>query len=231
MENSTPQAKSQPSKVSSASRPINENHINVSFPLQQFQQDKQGEIKTIEIQHQAQPILLSIDTPTDWPVVGATVFVGIVGSIISYRIGAMASAGQKNQVLASQAAFRHEWQKDFKQLVGKFVSTSLRIKFELDSSKEYKTENKKEYNQLVCDLIECRALFEVMLDRSKSSSNDINNTAENIVQATVRGDMKVLERFLNEFIVLANNIVEKAWIDMRSDIQGGRKTWKNIFRS
>ena len=185
METCSSQVQPTPRPQSSNSRPANENqnNITISLPQQQFPQTCQGDVKAITLQ--PQPIKLSVDTPTDWPSVGASIFVGLSGAMVALAVGLMAYFGQRSQARASRANFRHAWQQEFKQYTGRFISTSLIIKLDLDSKVDYLSID--EHKQLFRDLVESKIRIEIMLDHSKPYFGEIARLAENIVNAVVSG--------------------------------------------
>lgn len=219
MENSTPQVKSQSSKVSSGSQPINENHINVSFPLQQFQQEKQGEVKAITLE--SQPIRIHVDAPTDWPPI-------LISAVVAVSVGLMAYFGQINQVRASRANFRHEWQQEFKQNVGRFIAAAAGINILLKQDDDCL--NNDDFRLLFCDFVEYQVRIELMLDRSKSYSGQLVDRVDKFAVAVLSRNSEEVEKLLKEFIDMSNGIVEKVWQDMRGDLDGSSKRWwRSIF--
>lgn len=232
METCQSQVQPAPRPQSSNARPASENNNNItlSFPQQQLPQACGDNVKAITLQ--PQPIQLHVDTPTDWPSVASSLVVGMAGAFIAVKVGVMTSQGQKNQVRASTANFRHAWQQEFKQNVGKFVSAVTRLNFELIGDKKYNESKRSEYIQICCNIIECQALIDVMLDRSKSYYDEISSTSSRIVEAAKKGDITDFEDLMNKFVDIANRVVEKTWQDMRDDIEGdgdGNKWWSRLF--
>ena len=159
-----------PPRLSSPPKATNENHITVNIPPQQVMQAPQGESKAIMLH--PQPIQLAVETSTDWPAITATIFSGFAGALVAFAVGWMAYIGQRNQVRAAKANFRHDWQKEIKQLIGKFISTSARINYELEGNPDYLSNS--ESNQIFSELMETHARIELMLDRKKPYYNDIS---------------------------------------------------------
>ena len=225
MENCSSPVQSAPRPQSSIQRPANEsnntNNITISLPQQQFPEAScQSEVKAITLQ--PQPIQLYVDTPTDWPQI-------IIGGVVALSVGFMAYSGQRNQVRASQAAIRNEWQKDFKKLIEKFISASVRISIKTSKDKNYQNNPLEDYNVLFSMVIESQVGIEIILDRTKPYSGQIISLAEEIVDAIRGGDDPRLERLVNKFIDVANGVVEKCWQDIREDLEGGKNKWWRFF--
>lgn len=216
METCQSQAQPAPRPQSSNARPANENNnnITINLPQQQFPQACGDNVKAITLQ--PQPIQLHVDTPTDWPQVVASIAVGLASAFVAYKVAAISREGQRNQTRAYQAEFRKDWQKEFKELIGKFISISARIKFELDLNEGYL--KSPESNQLYCDFIEYKVRIDLMLDRSDSKFNEVIRISDILVNSVEERKFDKMGSAISELIVESNKIVEKAWQDIRSDI-------------
>ena len=179
-------------------------------------QAPQGESKAIMLH--PQPIQLAVETSTDWPAITATIFSGFAGALVAFAVGWMAYIGQRNQVRAAKANFRHDWQQEIKQLIGKFISTSARINYELEGNPDYLSNS--ESNQIFSELMETHARIELMLDRKKPYYNDISRITGDIVNAVRAKRINDLSTLANELINVANEVIEKTWQDIRDDLEG-----------
>lgn len=215
MESCAAQSQSHTKEAHSAPHAINENSININFPQQSF---PAGENGTKAITLQPQPIKLAVDTSTDWPAIAATSFVGLTGALVAFAVGYMAYLGQRNQVRAAKANFRHGWQQEIKQLIAKFISVIARIHYESVANPDYL--NSSESNQIFSDLIETHTRIEIMLDRTKSYSKEISRVTGLLIEAVNDRKIDNLNKLSNELLAVANGVVEQTWQDIRSDLEG-----------
>lgn len=165
-----------------------------------------------------QPIQLSVESSTDWPTVMATSFVGITGAFVALAVGAMAYLGQRNQVRAATANFRHGWQIELRELIAKFIAVTSRIHYELEANPDYL--NSSESNIEYSTLIETRSKIELMLDRSKSYSKDIFKRLEGLISAVKKQEIDRIFELSEELLEIGNGVLEQAWRDIRDDLKG-----------
>lgn len=165
-----------------------------------------------------QPLQLSVETSTDWPAVAATSFVGITGALVALAVGAMAYIGQRNQVRAATANFRHGWQQELRQLVAKFISVVARLHYELEANPNYlnSSESNAEYSQL----IETHATIELMLDRSKPYAKQISKLTDRLIAAVKKQEIDQLAQLSEDLLEVVNGVLEQAWQDIRNDLRG-----------
>ena len=165
-----------------------------------------------------QPLKLAVDTSTDWPTVAATSFVGITGALVALAVGAMAYMGQRNQVRAATANFRHGWQQELRQLVAKFISIIARLHYELEANPDYlnSSESNAEYSQL----IETHATIELMLDRSKPYAKQISKLTERLISAVKKQEIDQLGQLSSDLLEVVNGVLEQTWQDIRNDLRG-----------
>ncbi len=219
METCQSQVQPAPRPQSSNARPASENNNNItlSFPQQQLPQACGDNVKAITLQ--PQPIKLQVDTSTDWPLVGATFISGFSGAMVALAVGLMAYFGSRNQVRSSRAEFRRIWQHEFKEFMGKFITRSVRIQYELRNNKNYF--GSSESGQFFDDLVESKVRVDLMLDNSDKKFNEVKRLMSLLLN--VIGDEKSddIGNIINDLRAEANIIVEKTWVDIRKDINGG----------
>jgi hypothetical protein len=165
-----------------------------------------------------QPLKISIETTTDWPAVLATTFVGISGALIALVVGALAYIGQRNQVRAATANFRHGWQVELRQSVAKFMSIIARLHYELDANPDYL--NSSESNAEYSALIETHARIELMLDRSKDYSKNISRLTNDLVSKVKERKTGEIGPLGGELLTVVNGVLEQAWNDIKKDLRG-----------
>ena len=205
-----------PKSVPISPRSTNENTLTVFIPPVQQQQGCADTTKAITLS--PQPLKLVVETTTDWPSVSATFFVGITGAMVALAVGAMAYLGQRNQVRAATANFRHGWQQELRALVAKFISVTARIHYELESNPDYlnNSESNDEYSQL----IETHAKIELMLDRSKSYAKEISKLTARLIEAVKTHKIDQLSQLSNDLLDVVNGVLEQTWRDIRNDLRG-----------
>lgn len=198
-----------PKPVPMTPRATNENTVTVYIPPPQSQQQCPETTKAIMLS--PQPLKLFIDTPTDWPSVST-------GALVALAVGAMAYFGQRNQVRAATANFRHGWQQELRALTAKFISVTARIHYELESNPDYlnSSESNSEYSQL----IETHAKIELMLDHSKPYATEISNLTAQMIQAVKNNEIDKLSQLSHNLLKIVNGVLEQAWKDIRNDLRG-----------
>ena len=196
-------------------RATNENTVTVNLPPMTAQSCSDG-ARAITLS--PQPLKLAVDTSTDWPTVAATSFVGITGALVALAVGAMAYMGQRNQVRAATANFRHGWQQELRQLVAKFISIIARLHYELEANPDYlnSSESNAEYSQL----IETHATIELMLDRSKPYAKQISKLTERLISAVKKQEIDQLGQLSSDLLEVVNGVLEQTWQDIRNDLRG-----------
>ena len=214
----TANPKSYIAKTPLMTRTTNENNININLP-QQLASTCGENIKAITLQ--PDPIKLAIDTSTDWPAIAATSFVGLTGACVAFAVGYMAYLGQRNNVRASKANFRHGWQQEIKQLIAKFIAIIARIHYETGVNANYL--DAPESNQMYSDLIETHARIELMLDQSKEYSKGISIITGDLIEAVKAREIDAINKLSNELLKVANGVIEQTWQDIRNDLEGKEK--------
>lgn len=205
-----------PKPVPVPPRATNENTVTVYIPPTQSQQQCAEATKAITLS--PQPLKLVVDTATDWPAVSATFFVGVTGALVALAVGAMAYLGQRNQVRAATANFRHGWQLELRAQVAKFISVTARIHYELESNPDYlnSSESNGEYSQL----IETHAKIELMLDRAKPYAKEISSLTARLIAAVKKHEVDQLGQLSHDLLKVVNGVLEQTWKDIRNDLHG-----------
>ena len=196
----------------------NENNININIPNQSCSNDEKR-LNSFVVE--GQPLKLSVETSTDWPTVLATFFVGVTGALVAFAVGYMAYRGQRYQIRAAKAQFRHDWQKEIKELIARFVSLIAVISYELQADSNYLTE--KNSNKIYGDLIEVYVRIGIMLDRKQPYTKDMSRVLELLVNAVKTGRTDRLNDLSAELTTIANGVVEKTWIDINDDIEDRKR--------
>lgn len=202
-------------KVQVSPRATNENTLTVNLPPIAAQSCI-DDTKAVTLS--PQPLKLVVDASTDWPAVAATSFVGITGALVALAVGALAYMGQRNQVRAATASFRHGWQQELRQLTAKFISVIARLHYELEANPDYlnSSESNAEYSQL----IETHAKIELMLDQSKPYSKEISKLTKRLIGAVKSQKIDQIEQLSSDLLEVVNGVLEQTWQDIKNDLRG-----------
>lgn len=211
METCQSQVQPAPRPQSSNARPANENNnnITISLPQQQLPQACSDSVKAITLQ--PQPIKLEVDSKTDWPSVATTGSVALAFGLIAYM-------GSRNQVRSSRAEFRRIWQHEFKELMGKFITRSLRIQHELKANKDYLSE--PDSAKFLDDLVESKVRLDLMLDDLDKKFNEVKRLMDRLLYVIENHHFDDIGDIISDLRAEANIIVENAWKDIGKDIKG-----------
>lgn len=163
------------------------------------------------IESSPHPIKFSIETATDWPIVIATLIVGIGSVITTIFVARISYMNQKFQIRSNIASFRQKWQDELRNTTAEYFSHVTQIH-----------QNKKNNGQGVSpeingELIRLHAKLELLFDKSKYT--EIEKLIENVTDLSLKGD----DEFYNEINTLhyaINEVLEKAWEDIKNDLRG-----------
>lgn len=205
-------------------KPANENNITISV------QTPQTPAAHVDSSHQiivdSQPIKLSVDTSTDWPIV----MVGFGSILSSLLVAYLTYINQKNQVEAQKnqidaqrsqvkattANFRANWQISLRESIAKFLSVIAQISYEIEINKNYL--DTPESNSLFSLLVEKQAVIKLMLDPGKDYSTTIKLLMTNLVDSVRRNDLELTNRLINELVDSSAKLLEKTWQDIQKDL-------------
>jgi len=189
-----------------------ESLYNLSMAPLNFQQQQQT-YKT-EIISAKDPILLKIDSPTDWPVAVVTPIV------IALAAAWFAFVNQRFQIRSTTANFRHSWQIELRSAVTSYIGTALEIN--MKCLRDVNFLNKPEAEPLISKLATSRAMIRVMLDKNKNYTNEIVKLMDQISDnLDDRGS--IFDEKITEFANKSQEVLEVAWGDIRRDLLGKKK--------
>lgn len=201
-------------KAAPPSSNSNGNTINIQW--QPPGVERTAESTTSHIAIAPQPLQLAVDTPTDWPVVGASVFVGIMGGVVSYVAAKIARRALKEQTRGVTANIRKEWQAELRRQIARYMSLTAHIHFSLELDKDYTS--KEASFQAMCDVLEAQTTIEMMLDPNKPTSPRIIEHMEEISRLIAAREVDKLDDAAGRFMKTATEVLEQAWKDIRRDL-------------
>jgi len=173
------------------------------------------------LQVQPQPFRVDVETSTDWPVVLATLAVGVGSILTSLVVGWLSVVNQRTQVRSSIANFRHAWIQELREQFSRFISLSAKISYEITHDAKYLISEKS--NQPFGDLMESQAHILLMLDQKKSYCGELNTIMNDMVDALRVYDQKKLSTRTQDLANRANEVLEIGWQDIKSDLRNDRK--------
>lgn len=208
----------------SVQKPTSENNITISMSAPQTPTASIESSRQIIVD--SQPIKLSVDTSTDWPIVMVG-FGSILSSLlvayltfINQKIQVEAQRSQvdaqRSQVKAATANFRASWQIALRESIAKFLSLIAQISYEIEINKEYL--DTPESNSLFSLIVEKQAVIKLMLDPGKDYSIVIKGLMTGLVDSVRRNDSELTNRLINELVDNSAKLLEKTWQDIQKDL-------------
>jgi len=165
-----------------------------------------------------QPLKLNIETSTDWPIVIATLMVGVGSVLTTLFVGWLTYVNQRNQIRSNKANFRHGWQIDLRLATAKFISITSKIHFELSEDDNYLSSSNG--SKALSELLEYQVIIELMLDRSKQYTTEIIALLEAILEQLRGRRVDELTISANSLMIKVNMLLEQTWQDIRNDLDG-----------
>lgn len=157
---------------------------------------------------------IKVESDTDWPSVLATLAVGVVIALFAWNT-------QKSQIRSSVATFRHDWQGKLREKIAEFLSkvSLLHSKMHLDPNFLMKPDSDELYSEIIL----IQSTIELMLDREKQSSIELTRLMEETIE-TVRDNTKSINQVVNNLSLKAQEVLELAWKDIKTDLGMKKKT-------
>jgi hypothetical protein len=188
---------------------------------------QQQTMKPVIIQHEGTqaPISVSLNSPTDWPTVLATLTVGLGSILTSLVVGYLSHQNQKAQVRSSIASLRSAWIKELRQLAGEFIGLASRIGRALQSESSYL--DSQAGRQEISQLFEVSSQIELMLDPKKPAAKSISSRMGSIVDSLHNGGFAKANELLNKFKEELSIILENGWSDVKEDLRNPGKSLKS----
>jgi hypothetical protein len=171
------------------------------------------QVMRMQVPSTIQTLKIEVNSATDWPVVAATVFVGIMVAVFSYR-------AQLIQIRGSIATYRHEWQLQFRMASVEFLTATSEISYKQKNNHLFKTmpESDLVFNKLVT----AQRKIILMLDPKKMTvppMSTIVNKMKDIREALDVDNHAIVSGLIEDFNNQAKDILENAWVDMKTDLR------------
>ncbi|MFA5187537.1 MAG: hypothetical protein WC551_13745, partial [Patescibacteria group bacterium] len=127
---------------------------------------------------------------------------------------------QKNQVKANIASIRAKWLEDLREAAAKFIETISIIINSVHDNKEWF--ESKEATDIFSGLIYTQTKISLMLDKRKDENKELIRTTEQIIDALkalrINTSDSEVGRLTNSFESQISAVLEKAWSDIKSDL-------------
>lgn len=197
----------------------NENNITISLGDMGYCNPLTQPAGSTAVTLQPNPIALNIRTETDWP----TVAVGLSSATIAIIVAYLSHKTQKNQVRANIASIRAKWIEELRETAAKFLETATLLINNVHDNKKWFSS--KEATDVFSSLIYTQTKISLMLDKSKNENKTLIRTSEGVIEALkdlAKSDKEsgVAEvgRLLSNFESQISSVLEKAWGDIKSDL-------------
>jgi hypothetical protein len=164
-----------------------------------------------------QPAVIKIESETDWPLLGATIFVGVGSILITLVIGWLAVATQKSQIKSSTAHFRHDWQKELREKISEFIGKISFLHFQKRFSIEG-SENPPSRENNLSEIVKLQVVIELMLDKKKESTTEFIQLMSDSITSLQENNPDNLSKTVTALTDKGNLILEQAWKDIRRDV-------------
>ncbi|WP_141689867.1 MULTISPECIES: hypothetical protein [Aeromonas] len=163
------------------------------------------------IEKDYQPLKISVETSTDWPIVIATLIVGIGSILTTCFVARISYINQRVQISSNIATFRQKWQEELRNTTAEYFSHASQIYHN-------KTENGLSISPADNgELTRLHAKLELLFDKEKYK--DIESLIERVTNLAISGSDGFYAE-LNSLHYAINIVLEKAWGDIKNDLRG-----------
>lgn len=161
------------------------------------------------------PLLLQVDTPTDWP----TVVVGIGGILITLLVGWLSYTTQRSQIRSNVANFRQSWAYELRDTSAKFLGCVAKLHWDIKSDQDFIST--KDSNRQFSELIMLQSKIELMLDKKNI---ELGNLIEEIIVHLKANNAKNLTESINSFLSIMRDELDNSWQKTKNDLAGKKET-------
>ncbi|EIO4084154.1 hypothetical protein WOC12_03930 [Vibrio parahaemolyticus] len=164
----------------------------------------------------SEAFVLSV-TP-DWPSLIVTGMIGLGSILTSVAVAYITYSNQKTQNRAKQAELRQEWLKEARDTISSITSLCHVIKVRCKVDKTFI--RGQDYFDLFQELLSYRSKITLMLDSEKESTKNLLSILADLVDSVAKRnvDKEEMKAYMYAFEELANDILEKAWSDIKRDL-------------
>ena len=164
----------------------------------------------------SEAFVLSV-TP-DWPSIIVTGMIGLGSILTSIAVAYITYSNQKTQNRAKQAELRQEWLKEARDTVSSIISLCHVIKVRCKTDKAFI--RGQDYFDLHQELLSYRSKITLMLDSEKESTKNLLSILADLIDSVTKINVErdEMKAYMFAFEELANDILEKAWRDIKRDL-------------
>lgn len=162
---------------------------------------------------------IDLNSPTDIWVVGANGLVGLAGLVTAAVVAWITRLNQVSQNKINQASFRQKWQERFAEAAARYLSLVNDIAIDAVLETKDPKERKILVAKSLSDLLYWHEVIHVMLQRDRDYTKETVKIMQDLTGHLQRVELKELGISRNLLRRKFNEIHEKAWQDIRSDLE------------
>lgn len=161
---------------------------------------------------------IDLNTPTDFWVVGSNGLVGFAGILTAIVVARITRKNQLSQNRVNQATLRQKWQERFAEASARYLSIVNQIAIEAVLETNDPNERKMHVAKRLPDLLYWHEVIAVMLDLERDYAKDALKVMSELTDNLRNVNLKGLGKSRNALRKSFNQIHEKAWQDIRNDL-------------
>lgn len=170
------------------------------------------------------PLSIKLDTPTDVPVVLTQAVLGAAAFYFAWT-------NQRQQIRASIAGFRSEWQQELRDALVEYSA----LTFEMHTNRVRKGPRYTESDEAFVignQILTARTKVMLMLDEGKEYNKKLDSAMDDVLNSIDNATQ--YQAAMRAFRAEARVILERAWKDMKRDLQygpGSKRPWYKFWGS
>ena len=174
------------------------------------------------------PIVVHVDTDTDWPSIipsGAGVIVALIVAWLTVRV-------QKTQISANISTFRHQWINELRVCAAEYMQAMFSMSINLCVEEDYR--GKPDYSVSYAKMIMLGTKFEFLISRDDDDTARMRDLDNEIIALIGRveysNDLSPVFGKINKFKELVRDELESAWADIQRDLgKNKRSSFRSFF--
>lgn len=187
---------------------------NGALELKHEKQQNTTEAIINVVENNSQPLRVSLETSTDWPIFIATLIVGLGSILTSIIVARISYINQRSQIRSNIATFRQKWQEELRSAATDFFSCAMRVHYDKTHNNQLLTPEK------ISELTRYQVRMEFLLDRKKDNNKEIERSIARVLDLSQSTDTSAFTNEINNLQILVCNTLEKAWVDIKNDLHG-----------
>ncbi|MGR3132494.1 hypothetical protein ABMX79_22045 [Vibrio vulnificus] len=166
----------------------------------------------------AEEILISVSP--DWPTIIVTGAIGVGSILTSIAVVVISRRNQKSQSKEKVANLRQQWLTELRETISKFIAVAGVISVRGKIVKDYvaTVEGKENYQTLLYYRSKIHLMLDVNKDYSKILKSLLSDVVKNIGN-NEKESVKDVGSYLKAFEEQSQKVLEKAWQDIRKDLE------------